>query len=69
MLKVVKSRPKLSLLTAACIALVVGLMHYFHWDDRLLFLWQEHQTSTQQQADSIWLPGYRAVIEAKPLAE
>ena len=68
MLKVVKSRPKLSLLTAACIALVVGLMHYFHWDDRLLFLWQEHQTSTQQQADSIWLPGYRAVIEAKPLA-
>ena len=68
MLKVVKSRPKLSLLTVACIALVVGLMHYFHWDDRLLFLWQEHQTSTQQQADSIWLPGYRAVIEAKPLA-
>lgn len=68
MLKVVKSRPKLSLLTAACIALVVGFMHYFHWDDRLLFLWQEHQTSTQQQADSIWLPGYRAVIEAKPLA-
>lgn len=67
MLKVFKSRSKLWLL-AACTALVVWLMHFFHWDDRLLFLWQEHKTSTQQQADSIWLPGYRAVIQAKPLA-
>lgn len=67
MLKVFKSRSKLWLL-AASIALVVWLMHFFHWDDRLLFLWQEHKTSTQQQADSIWLPGYRAVIQAKPLA-
>lgn len=67
MLKVFKSRSKLWLL-AACTALVVWLMHFLHWDDRLLFLWQEHKTSTQQQADSIWLPGYRAVIQAKPLA-
>ena len=67
MLKVFKSRSKLWLL-AACTALVVWLMHFLHWDDRLLFLWQEHKTSTPQQADSIWLSGYRAVIQAKPLA-
>ena len=67
MLKVFKLRSKLWLL-AACTALVFWLLHFFHWDDRLLFLWQEHKTSTQQQADSIWLPGYRAVIQAKPLA-
>ena len=54
MLKVFKSRSKLWLL-AACTALVVWLMHFFHWDDRLLFLWQEHKTSTQQQADSLSL--------------
>lgn len=67
MLKVFKSRSKLWLL-AACTALVVWLLHFLHWDDRLLFLWQEHKTSTPQQADSIWLSGYRAVIQAKPLA-
>ncbi len=68
MLKVFKSRPKLWRLAAACTVLVFWLMHYFHWDDRLLFLWQERNTSAQQQAESIWLPGYRAVIQAKPLA-
>lgn len=68
MLKMFKSRPKLWVLAATCTALVFWLMHFFHWDDRLLFLWQEHKTSAEQQADSIWLPGYRAVIQAKPLA-
>lgn len=68
MLKMFRSRPKLWMFVVACTGLVFGLLHYLHWDDRLLFLWQEHNTSAQQQADSIWLPGYRAVIQAKPLA-
>jgi len=67
MFKVFKARPKLWIWVAACTGLGMGLLHYFHWDDRLLFLWQEHNTSAQQQADSIWLPGYRVVIQAKPL--
>ena len=68
MFKIFKARPKLSLFILVIISVVIGLLRYFHWDDRLLFLWQEHNTSAQQQTDSIWLPGYRAVIQAKPLA-
>jgi len=67
MFKVFKARPKVWVLVAACIGLGMGLLHYFHWDDRFVFLWQEHNTSAQQQAESIWLPGYHAVIQAKPL--
>ena len=63
----VLARPKLWLLACAC-SVVFVVLHYLHWDDRLLFLWTEYNTSAQQQTDSIWLPGYRAVIEAKPLA-
>ena len=68
MFTVIKQRPKLwaGLIVAA--TFVGALLHYLHWDDRLLFLWQEQHTSAQRQADSIWLPGYRAVIQAKPLA-
>ncbi len=68
MLKVFRLRLKGWLLVIAGLGLVFSLLHYLHWDDRLLFLQQEHNTSAQQQAESIWLPGYRAVIQAKPLA-
>ncbi len=38
-----------------------------HWDARaLLWLKERFQTPAERQA-SIWLPGYRAVIDAKPL--
>ena len=66
MFKMMRSRPKLWTLIAAGVGLG-WVLDYFHWDDRLLFLWQEHKTSAQQQAESIWLPGYRVVIQAKPL--
>ncbi len=68
MLKVFRLRPKLWIALLLCVGFALALMRYLHWDDRLIFLWQEYNTSTQQQADSIWLPGYRAVIQAKPLA-
>lgn len=68
MLKMFKAHPKLWMLCIVCIGVLFVVLRYLHWDDRLLFLWQEHSTSTQQQADSIWLPGYRAVIQARPLA-
>ena len=67
MVKMLRSGSKLWLLFVAIIAVGVGLLRYFHWDERLWFLWQEHNTSAQQQADSVWLPGYRALIQAKPL--
>lgn len=68
MLEVFKARPKLWMLVIVCVGVAFGLLRYLHWDDRLLFLWQERSTSVQQQTDSIWLPGYNAVIQAKPLA-
>ena len=67
MFKMFKLYPKLCLLGIAAISLLIGLVRYWHWDDRLLFLWQEQGASLQQQADSVWLPGYRALIQAKPL--
>ena len=68
MFKMFKLYPKLCLLGIASIGLLMGLARYWHWDDRLLFLWQEQGASLQQQAGSIWLPGDRAVVQAKPLA-
>ncbi|WP_339080830.1 SdiA-regulated domain-containing protein [Pseudomonas sp. TMP9] len=52
-----------------CALLVAGLSatHYLHWDDRLFFWGKEQQVSAAEQAQSIWLPGYRAVLQAKPL--
>ncbi|MBP8203020.1 MAG: SdiA-regulated domain-containing protein [Pseudomonas sp.] len=52
-----------------CALLAAGLsaMHYLHWDDRLFFWGKEQQVSAAEQAQSIWLPGYRAVLQAKPL--
>ena len=67
MVNMLRSGSKSWLLFVAIIAVGVGLLRYFHWDERLWFLWQEHNTSAQQQADSVWLPGYRALIQAKPL--
>lgn len=68
MLKMFKKRPARWLSIAACLGLLVAALDYLHWDDRLLFLWQERSTSAEQQAQSIWLPNYQAVIQAKPLA-
>lgn len=67
MFKVIKRRPKLWIGMAVSVGLGLLLLDYLHWDDRLVFLWQERNTSEQQQAESIWLPGYRAVIQAQPL--
>lgn len=68
MLKMFKKNPVRWLLIAAGLGLLIAALDYLHWDDRLLFLWQERSTSAEQQAQSIWLPNYRAVIQAKPLA-
>ncbi|WP_445936809.1 SdiA-regulated domain-containing protein [Pseudomonas sp.] len=49
--------------------LVIGLlvMNYRHWDDRLSFWAEEQQVTAVEQQQSIWLPGYRAVLQGKPL--
>lgn len=50
------------------VAVLAGLAHYFHWDDRLVQLVREQQTSEQQREASIWLNRYNADIDGKQLA-
>ncbi|PYC26406.1 hypothetical protein PS619_01361 [Pseudomonas fluorescens] len=38
-----------------------------HWDDRGVLWLQERFESQAEQKESIWLPDYRVVIDAKPL--
>lgn len=48
-------------------ALLAALAHYFHWDDRLVQLVREQQTSEKKREASIWLNRYNADISGKPL--
>ncbi|MFJ2488935.1 SdiA-regulated domain-containing protein [Pseudomonas sp. NPDC087639] len=50
------------------IAAAYGLAFAMHWDDRGVLWVLERFESTAEQKESIWLPDYRAVIDAKPLA-
>jgi len=51
-----------------CLLVVTFLaMNYRHWDDRLSFWVQQQQVGVAEQQQSIWLPGYRAVLQGKPL--
>lgn len=45
-----------------------GALRYLHLDDRAQLWLSERNLSKGEQADSIWLPGYRAVLQGKPLA-
>jgi len=58
-------RPWLALLLV--LITVVLVANYRHWDDRLSFWFKEQQVSTAEQQQSVWLPGYRAVLQGKPL--
>ncbi|MGB4075926.1 SdiA-regulated domain-containing protein [Pseudomonas sp.] len=58
-------RPRLALLLVLIAVMLVA--NYRHWDDRLSFWFKEQQVSTAEQQQSVWLPGYRAVLQGKPL--
>ena len=46
---------------------VYGLVHAMHWDDRGVLWVKERFESPAERQESIWLPDYRAVIDAKLL--
>lgn len=48
-----------------CLTLVVD---YLHWDDHARLWLKERDTSASARAASIWLPGYSASVQGKPLA-
>lgn len=61
-------RPRWLLLALLLALIVLGALTFlFHWDDRARLWLDEQDASAQERAESIWLPSYRAVIQAKPL--
>lgn len=49
------------------LAMGYGLAFAMHWDDRAMLWVQEHLESPLGRQESVWLPDYRVVIDAKPL--
>ena len=48
-------------------ALLYGVAAVMHWDDRVALWVLERFESSSEQSESVWLPDYTAVIDAKPL--
>ncbi|WP_419708105.1 SdiA-regulated domain-containing protein [Pseudomonas sp. NFX224] len=48
-------------------AIAYGIAFAMHWDDRGVLWLQERFKSPAERQESIWLPDYQAVIDAKPL--
>ncbi|HSX72168.1 MAG TPA: SdiA-regulated domain-containing protein, partial [Pseudomonas sp.] len=60
-------RHTLCIALVATLALFVALIRYLHWDDQTLLWLKEQNMPAADRAASIWLPGYQASIEGKPL--
>ncbi len=60
-----RSRRLALLVLIVVAALLVG---YQRWEQRAWFWFKEQGLSEAQQQASIWLPGYRVVLQGKPLA-
>ena len=48
-------------------AIAYGLAFAMHWDDRGVLWLQERFESAAERQESVWLPDYHVVIDAKPL--
>ncbi|MNL12437.1 SdiA-regulated [compost metagenome] len=48
-------------------AIAYGVAFAMHWDDRGMLWLQERFESPAERQESVWLPDYQAVIDAKPL--
>nr|WP_298108407.1 SdiA-regulated domain-containing protein [uncultured Pseudomonas sp.] len=51
----------------ACLGLFALVGHYLHWDDHAYFWFKQRGQSLSVQQASIWLPGYRAIVQGKTL--
>lgn len=59
---------RLTLALVVALACAAALTRYLHWDDRALLWFKEQSVPAAERAASIWLPGYKASVEGKPLA-
>lgn len=64
-LRLLRSRRLALLLLILVAVLLVG---YQRWEQRAWFWFKEQGVSQTKQQASIWLPGYRVVVQGKPLA-
>ncbi|MBF7730020.1 SdiA-regulated domain-containing protein [Pseudomonas sp. N040] len=58
----------MSLTLRRCVIVLLTLLlvlagYLMRWDARVLLWWQESQSSAEQQAANLWLPGYQAVAQ------
>ncbi|MEK1907878.1 MAG: SdiA-regulated domain-containing protein [Pseudomonas sp.] len=56
----------LSLITALATSVIV--VKRLHLDDRTALWFNEYRQTPEERAASIWLPGYKATLQGKPLA-
>lgn len=56
------------ILMAGALTCLPLAIHYLHWDDQARLWLKEQDTPASVRAASIWLPGYSASIQSKPLA-
>ena len=54
-------------IAAVVCALALGLAHWLHLDDRARLWFKQHTTPEAERAAYVWLPDYRAVIQALPI--
>lgn len=62
-----KGRPWKRLALVALLAVVFGVIQWYHWDARLYYFLKSQWTAEQWVGRSLWLPDYQVVIEAKPI--
>ena len=55
------------LLALAGVGLLVVLAQCLRWDGQVYMLFKQHRQNPALQQANIWLPGYRAVLQGKPL--
>lgn len=63
--RLVRLRWLILLLFVLVVAVLV--INFRHWDERFAFWIEEQQVDSAEQRASIWLPGYKAVLQGKPL--
>ncbi|PAU55113.1 SdiA-regulated domain-containing protein [Pseudomonas indica] len=56
------------LLLAGVLVVSATLVNYLHWDDRLYYWFKERHLTKGEREANIWLPGYYAALQGKPLA-
>lgn len=68
MLPIKLSRIVTKVVLVAGVTMVIALLgHWFELDDRAYYMWMNWKTSEISKKDAIWLPSYKADVQAMPI--